>query len=96
MPLPNSDDFLFTASVENTKNAIDDGPSLGSFTGLLNSSAFPGKKPTVARITFGDKAFDGKVESVSLWKKISETEMEDLRLRQGNDSSELLLISVIL
>lgn len=93
--IPDSNDLLFTASVENTPNTIDDGPSFGSFVGKLTYSTYPEKNPATARVAFGDNFFAGKIESIAVLKKYSDNDLEALAVcDDDNLSSELLRIRI--
>ncbi|MFN6014512.1 MAG: DUF6929 family protein, partial [Flavobacteriales bacterium] len=59
--------ILFTASVENTDNWIDDGQVLGSFIGVIEPEAMSDHyKPLSAEITENGKVLPVKVESIAI------------------------------
>ncbi|MCC5919233.1 MAG: hypothetical protein LAT68_00625 [Cyclobacteriaceae bacterium] len=58
--------LLFTASVELSKDAISDGPNLGSFIGVLDLNSMLQSDLKMAQIMQGDKAYQGKVEAAEL------------------------------
>lgn len=64
--------LLFTASVENTDNAYDDGAILGSFVGVIDISG--STLPSTYDYTQLERAV--KVESITVSKHISEKEIE--------------------
>lgn len=57
--------LLFSASVEDTENEIDDGEVLGSFIGILNPET---KELSCAALKKGAKPMELKIESVCLLK----------------------------
>ena len=62
--LPGTSTLLFTASVEDTTDEINDGPALGSLMGLLNVND-PGRAPC-AFIEENGRPYAGKVESIAV------------------------------
>jgi hypothetical protein len=93
--VPASNDILFTASLEDTPNVIDDGPSLGSFLGKIHYSRYPDKKPVTVRVTIDGNLYPGKIESIAIEKVISENEIEALVVTDNDEGpSELLRVRV--
>lgn len=62
--LPGEDLFLFTASVENTPDWINDREILGSYIGILDLKQPEDNKPVCVQIKQNNKIFPGKVESI--------------------------------
>ncbi|WP_034258946.1 DUF6929 family protein [Aequorivita capsosiphonis] len=82
--------FIFTAAVEDTPNAYDDGAVLGSFIGVIEiKNGEIAKEYSIQKIP--NPGFPLKVESVIIDKIISETQT-DLVLVTDNDgaASEIL------
>lgn len=93
--IPDSKKILFTASVENTLNAIDDGPALGSFIGILNDITLTSGTPAIAPVMMRDEPFEGKIESVAVQKRIYERELIVLAVCDNDSSnSDLLLLKI--
>ncbi|MBC7921547.1 MAG: hypothetical protein H7Z75_10730 [Ferruginibacter sp.] len=63
--LPGTSALLFTASVEDTADEINDGPAMGSLVGLLDA-ADPGRTPVCAFIEEDGRPYAGKVESIAV------------------------------
>ena len=61
--------ILFTASVENTSDEIDDGANLGSFIGLMDLNK-QNEKLVIEQIIFEEKEYLGKIESIAISKII--------------------------
>lgn len=82
--------IIFTASVENTENAYDDGEVYGSFIGVIPilergiSNTF-----TAVPIPYMDKAI--KVESVTLGKELSGKEADLVLVTDSDGGSSLAL-----
>ena len=87
---PHKPILIFTASVEDTDNAYDDGEILGSFIGLLDIETNKLIDEVIFISTPADKD-PFKIESVAIDKEISETEV-DLILTTDSDGgiSEIL------
>jgi hypothetical protein len=62
--IPGSSRLLFTASVENTANEIDDGEILGSYIGLIDLHDPAAMRSTL--IDFEGTPYLGKVESIAV------------------------------
>ena len=56
--------ILFTATVEDTENEIDDGPALGNFIGIIDLKN-PKTAPDCALVMIGEEIFNGKIESIT-------------------------------
>ena len=56
--------ILFTATVEDTENEIDDGPALGNFIGIIDLNN-PKTAPDCALVMIGEEIFNGKIESIT-------------------------------
>ncbi len=64
--------ILFTASVESTPNAIDDGEILGSFVGILPIAKLKnGAKPKCKTLIINNNTLKTKVESITIFDVIS-------------------------
>ena len=82
--LPGKELFLFTASVENTANWIDDGEVLGSFLGVLDQKDFSRKKePRWTLLTYKDQPLLKKVESITC---LSSSTEDSINLLMVTDS----------
>ncbi len=90
---PDSKQILFTASVENTPNWIDDGEILGSFIGLFPLSGLKDSlHPDCIAITDGEKnTLNIKVESIAVRKQVSTGKLH-LLLVTDNDGTTSELI----
>ncbi len=68
--IPGEDKIVFTASVENTSNWIDDGEILGSFVGIIDTKQL-GKNPNPACVplTNSGKLLSIKIESVLAFRR---------------------------
>lgn len=86
---------LFTASVEATDNEIDDGEMLGSFIGIIDLN-HPDNQPLYCGpVLWEQKAYAGKVESISVWKQTGARSLEVLAVTDADGGdSELLFLSV--
>lgn len=62
--IAHSQQILFTASVEDTDNEIDDGKILGSFVGLIELKS-PNQVPKTALLEHEGNTFLGKIESIT-------------------------------
>ena len=93
--------LFFTSSVEDTDDPVIDGPVLGSFLGWINITDFkntiPAKIKAFTRINNQTGNFTGKVESVSVYEKISENEYLALCVTDDDlGGSEILRLKIIL
>jgi hypothetical protein len=88
--------LLFTASVENTTNWIDDGEVLGSFIGEIPLNELETGKLRVARLLDADhQPYPVKLESVVFLEEESEDQYIVLAVTDNDDgTSELLKIRV--
>lgn len=98
--------LFFSASVEDTENAIDDGDILGSFIGIMEipemytmKGAEPGK-PSLKACTAvyeNGELFPGKIESVCVIEKFSENHYRAVAVTDNDDgASELVMLEIIL
>lgn len=88
---PNRPLLIFTASVEDTDNAYDDGDILGSFIGVLDMETYE-IVGEMQRIPSPDKkGGEVKVESVAIDKILSENEFE-LILTTDSDGGDSLIM----
>ncbi|MEO6167055.1 MAG: hypothetical protein ABIO46_07575 [Chitinophagales bacterium] len=74
--IPGTSQALFTASVENTPNAIDDGPSAGSYVGILDLSDKPAKVSDIQLLHDQELPFLKKVESITVLQQINKNTLE--------------------
>ncbi|MCB0565648.1 MAG: hypothetical protein KDD01_14855 [Phaeodactylibacter sp.] len=82
--VPNEDQVLFTASVENTEDWINDGEVLGSFVGMIDLKGLKNNfKPDCVRLIDKGKPLNVKVESLAVFYP---TLHNDLRLLLVTDS----------
>jgi hypothetical protein len=61
----NTQEIVFTASVEDTEDEIADGKMLGSFVGIIDF-AQPEQAPKVSVVKYRRKTFLGKIESITI------------------------------
>ena len=94
--VPGEDLVIFTASVENTANWIEDGAVLGSFVGILDLRQ-PGEyiRPACVLLTEDQKPAKVKVESVAI-HTIRSSGLFDLLLVTDSDGGNSLLIEASL
>lgn len=92
--IPGSNHALFTASVENTSTAIDDGPSAGSYIGLLNVAKPSEVIRDITLLHINDVTYSGKVESVVVVHQPDEHTLHALAVcdEDGNTSQLLQLL----
>jgi hypothetical protein len=96
--------LFFTAAVENTPNAIDDGEVLGSFVGwmkvnegnnLKGSSSEPNKIMDCIQVMEKDKPYTGKIESISIFEKDAENKFIALAVTDSDGmESEILMLEI--
>lgn len=67
--LPDEDMLVFTASVENTPDWINDGEILGSYIGIIDLKQTEYTTPVCVMIQKDEDVFPGKVESLIVTKK---------------------------
>lgn len=91
--MSDSDTVLFTASLEQTSNALVDGPSGGSFAGFLHLGQMDSGVSDIALIQYEAKTFMGKVESVTDVRSIDKNIVQAIAVcdEDGNPSSLLQL-----
>ena len=88
------DDRLFvTASVEDTADAVLDGPVLGSFVGILNIEQ---KTGTFARLAWADgRAYRGKVEGLALRRQLAAGHFELLLVTDDDAGGSTALVAEV-
>jgi hypothetical protein len=96
--------LFFTAAVENTPNAIDDGEVLGSFVGwmkvnegsnLKGSALQPNKVMECLQVMENGKPYMGKIESISIFEKDSENKYIALAVTDSDGlESEILMLEI--
>ncbi|MCU0443820.1 MAG: hypothetical protein MUE85_02810 [Microscillaceae bacterium] len=92
--VPNSDQIIFTASVEDTQDEIADGKMLGSFVGIINFSQAQ-QAPAIAPVKFRRKAFLGKIESITI-REIQADGIQTLAVTDSDGGiSEILELRVV-
>lgn len=94
--VPGSDQLIFTASVENTSNAIDDGPSGGSYIGLLNLKENSDTISDIALLYDGAIPFLGKVESITVIQSDEHTLHVIAVCDEDGNPSQLLELKIVL
>lgn len=93
---PDNKKMIFTASVENTTNTIDDGQILGSFVGVLSLKKLgKRKKPETLLINKNDEAILFKVESVATVNMHPEKGIF-LRMVTDSDGKESEMVEALL
>jgi len=94
--IPNEDKIVFTASVENTSNWIDDGQVLGSFVGIIDLKELgEDSKPACVQIMNEGKPLHIKVESLTVPRGSVDNEIH-LLLVTDSDGGNSELIEAIL
>lgn len=93
--------IFFTTSVEDTDDPVLDGKVYGSFCGCVDSEKLiPNETPEIStyhQIEEENSIFTGKVESIAVYQKISNTEFTALCVTDDDlGGSELLVLSIIL
>lgn len=87
--------ILFTASLEDTDNWIDDGEVLGSYVGLIDvENLKDGYEPRTLAVKDSDEMLKLKVESAAIQKKHEDTYQLLLVTDSDGGDSELLEIEV--
>ncbi|HBF89335.1 MAG TPA: hypothetical protein DDX39_11900 [Bacteroidales bacterium] len=90
--IPNQHKIIFTASIENTTNPIDDGDILGSFVGIIDLNEVKNQYfPLSSPISENNEILKIKVESVTISKQITENCLEIILVTDsdGGDSEIL-------
>ncbi|MFN4152211.1 MAG: DUF6929 family protein [Candidatus Sericytochromatia bacterium] len=92
--------IFFTSSVEDTNDAISDGEVYGSFIGYIEFDENKNLESLVTDcsvIMYNENIFQGKVESISIYKEISKYEYLALAVTDDDKGgSELLELKIIL
>ncbi|MGS2738072.1 DUF6929 family protein [Sinomicrobium sp. M5D2P17] len=98
--IPGQDKIVFTASVENTPNAIDDGEILGSFTGIIDCTKLKDNySPACVLLSEGDKnntPLKIKVESVSVLETASSRNLKILFVTDNDTGRDSELLEALL
>ncbi|MGS2763273.1 DUF6929 family protein [Sinomicrobium sp. M5D2P9] len=98
--VPGHDKIVFTASVENTPNAIDDGEILGSFTGIIDCTKLKENyRPACALLSEGGKnniPLKIKVESVSVLEAASSRNVKVLFVTDKDTGRDSELLEALL
>ncbi|MFD1552200.1 hypothetical protein DNU06_00110 [Putridiphycobacter roseus] len=80
-----SNTILFTASMENTSNAIDDGEILGSFVGVLPLTELKNNANPICKLLTSDQGtLKTKIESISISKRISPKKLRAVLVSDGD------------
>lgn len=91
---PDGETIIFTATVEDTGNWIDDGEVLGSFLGIIDSSNLKGKSPkkvSATAVKVNEKILPIKVESLAVIGISGERDLELMLVTDSDgDISEAL------
>ncbi len=94
--IPGTSLMLFTASVEDTSNVIDDGPALGSFIGILDASLNQ-SDPSTDLIKYNGGTLNIKLESIVVTSMISDNVFYALACSdEDGKSSSLLKLKITL
>lgn len=73
----NQNKLIFTASIEDTSNPIDDGEVLGSFVGIIDLKDLKNRySPICSQISMNNENLKIKVESIAISKQTSENTLE--------------------
>ena len=92
--IPETNEILFTASLEQTQNVIDDGPVHGSLIGILHYSKYPKKNPETAMLSLQDSLPPPKLESIAI-KSVDKKEIIALCVSDRDGSrSELIKVKI--
>jgi hypothetical protein len=99
------DKLFFTAAVENTTNAIDDGEVFGSFVGWMPTSKVSNMKGSMKnesfiqdtiQLMYEDKPYLGKVESISVYEKDEDKYIALAVTDSDGGDSEILMLEIVL
>lgn len=93
---PDGKSIIFTASVENTSNTIDDGAILGSFVGIIPLGELEDKlKPSCVLIAHGSEGLKIKVESVAVNHQSKEGKLSLVLVTDSDgEASEVFEVSL--
>lgn len=96
-PVPGKGALLFTATVEDTQNWIDDGEILGSFVGSLSVDALEKGKPVRTVLVTNEEgaAVLEKLESVDIVSRTPEGHYHALSVADNDDGASTLLELII-
>jgi hypothetical protein len=93
--IPGTSKILFTASVENTTNEIDDGEILGSYIGLIDLHNYTDLQSTL--IDFEGMPYLGKVESIAVQSVEATGKIQAVAVTDSDlGGSELLFLQILL
>jgi hypothetical protein len=88
--LPDEDVLVFTATVENTPDWINDGEILGSYLGLIDLEQLNNTTPVCVPIIHENQHFQGKVEGIMV-SHISESHIELIGVTDNDNGFSRLL-----
>lgn len=88
--LPEEDILLFSASVENDPNWVNEDEILGSFIGVIDLNQPQNTVPICTQIMYNDKPFEGKVESLVATKKF-ENKAEMIGVTDNDDGTSTMV-----
>lgn len=92
--IPGENKILFTASVENTENWIDDGEILGSFVGVIDLAALHGHPaPECRQLKENGRPMTVKIESVAV-QRVSPEAIRLLLVADSDDGKSELVEGV--
>jgi hypothetical protein len=93
--IPGTSKLLFTASVENTANEIDDGEVLGSYIGLIDLHDHTTLRSTL--IDFEGLPYLGKIESIAVQEVEASGQIQAVAVTDSDmGGSELLFLQILL
>jgi hypothetical protein len=93
--IPGTSKLLFTASVENTTNEIDDGEVLGSYIGLIDLQDHTTLQSTL--IDFEGLPYMGKIESIAIQRVDTSGQIQAVAVTDTDmGGSELLFLQILL
>lgn len=86
--------LLFTASIEDTQNEIDDGASLGSLVGLIDLRA-PEQLLDYVFVQENDRLYTGKIESIAIVEQTSPSSLIAVAVTDSDGAdSELITLHI--
>jgi hypothetical protein len=91
--IPGSNKILFTATIENTSNWIDDGEILGSYVGVLDTKQLEsGKVENISIITNNNgEPLKDKVESIAFLKKGKDRTIHALAVADNDNGTSKII-----
>ena len=88
----NQNKLIFTASIEDTSNPIDDGEVLGSFVGIIDLKDLKnGYSPICSQISMNNENLKIKVESIAISKKTTENQLEIFMVTDSDGGNSEIL-----